>query len=204
MDTNDKSMNEAFVHDFIEVISEKAEEIKCNLSSFGKFKEDNPLDFIQKIIFPDADMRGFNESFSKGKVPPCNPSGFDYTANLSQQYCYGFTNSEFLAFIAGLSPVEYLIVISLIAVIITEPLNLRETVVTYTLMNSIATVMDVLESQESFQAAVSGAATTRQQQIAIQQDFDFLMGQVQCMQQQIKSLESQLQQCITPHKPKPY
>ena len=44
-------------------------------------------------------------------------TAFDYAPQQTTTYCYGFTNSEFFAFIGSLDPVEYILVITVLSLI---------------------------------------------------------------------------------------
>ena len=53
-------------------------------------------------------------------------TSYNYASASSQNYSYGFTNSEFFAFIGNLDPVEYILVITVVAIIIGVELNVFE------------------------------------------------------------------------------
>jgi len=199
-------INEEFVHHFIEILSEKTEEIKESFGGFSDLENNNPLNFVEKIIFPNGS--GFREP---GIIPPTDilhPSGFPYDAESGCDYLYGFTNSEFLAFLGNLCPTDLLIIIGLIAILIAQSLNLNELTVVSSILEGIAELLEVYQEMAEFQKGLKEEEQSKKQNQAIQQDFDFINQQLCLMQQQIIALQNQLQHkadsCKSPHTPTPY
>jgi len=199
-------INEDFVHDFIETISQKAEEIKESFGSFSDLESDNPLNFIHRMIFPEMDFRAAHVG---GVMPPgvMNPSGFDYVGeDCNKDYLYGFTNSEFIAFLGNLCSTEFIIIITLITILIAESLNTNELSVIALTMEGIGDSLELLAEYRELQESIENEEENCKQQEAMQQDFNYINQQLSLMQARITCLENQLQgkncSCNGPHMPK--
>lgn len=207
MDKKHSDKNQKEVHDFIEVLSQKAEEIKKDYE--GVPPSENPLYFLNQLIFPDNDFRSADPEAS---TPPFfntfSTSGFNYTGENEEDYCYGFTNSEFLAFVGQLCPLDFLIIMGLITTLIYQPLNFDELTVVFMIFNAISEMLEMLQMQAAFQNDLQQAEQSKAQGQALQQDFNSINQQLCRMQEQINCLQNQLlnkdNPCKSPHTPKPY
>ena len=85
---------------------------------------------------------------------------FDAFAGISS-YKYGFTDSEFLAFIADLDPTEYILVISVVTILININLNIFEQYVVSGALLDIAVTSQNMVQQRGFQLARQGEAVSQ-------------------------------------------
>lgn len=200
-----KNINPEFVHDFIEVLSQKAEEIQDIFQVFSENETENPLYNFQKLIFPDQDFR---EMPMGGMTPPVlGPSGFNYKGEEGCDYLYGFTNSEFIAFLGRLCPTEFIIIMTLISILISQPLNLNELSIIALFMEGLGDQLELLAEFRSIQTDIKEEDEQKEQNEAIQQDFNYIFQQLCAMQERINCLENQLSHtdnpCKSPHTPTP-
>ena len=120
---------------------------------------------------------------------------FNNTASgTGDQYRYEFTNAKFLAFLAALDPLEYLIVIDTIAALIALNLNLLELQVTYNFLNNIAGSMQTILVQELLQQTLNNQRISKQKDAALQTDVNRLNQQMMQLQEKIKQLEGKLEE----------
>ncbi|MCL1948261.1 MAG: hypothetical protein FWF59_00790 [Turicibacter sp.] len=179
-----------FIHDFIEILSQKAEEIKDAFGNFEGIDLENSHNFFEKAIFPDNDFRTMPMG---GMTPPfLGPSGFNYSDEEECEFLYGFTNSEFIAFLGQLCPTEFLIIVSLITILITQTLNMDELSVIALFFEGLGDQLELLVEYDSIQADIKEAEEQKAHNKANQQDFEYIFQQLVIMQGQIKSLENQL------------
>lgn len=85
---------------------------------------------------------------------------FDAFAGISS-YKYGFTDSEFLAFIADLDPTEYILVITVVTILININLNIFEQYVVSGALLDIAVTSQNMVQQRGFQLARQGEAVSQ-------------------------------------------
>ena len=85
---------------------------------------------------------------------------FDAFAGISS-YKYGFTDSEFLAFIADLDPTEYILVITVVTILININLNIFEQYVVSGALLDIAVTSQNMVQQRGFQFARQGEAVSQ-------------------------------------------
>ena len=85
---------------------------------------------------------------------------FDAFAGISS-YKYGFTDSEFLAFIADLDPTEYILVITVVTNLININLNIFEQYVVSGALLDIAVTSQNMVQQRGFQLARQGEAVSQ-------------------------------------------
>ena len=119
-------------------------------------------------------------------------TSFNYAGSTTTNYRYGFTNSEFFAFIANLDPVEYVIVIAIITIIIAVQLNVFEKQVISGALVDIGVSLGNMVEQELFQSARQNEINNRERNQAEQTDFDTLYEDVNRLQAQINALKEQL------------
>lgn len=134
-------------HQFMELLSNKVDQVQSIINetsiNLNGIKDKDSNDFDD---FDPDDMRIQPPDFesaatSSGRVVIQNDAAsnsgqssaaiahrtaFQYATPETQSYNYGFTNSEFFAFIGSLDPVEYILVITVIAIIIGVELNVFE------------------------------------------------------------------------------
>ena len=119
-------------------------------------------------------------------------TSFNYAPSETTTYRYGFTNSEFFAFIANLDPVEYVIVIAIITIIIAVQLNIFEKQVISGALVDIGVSLGNMVEQELFQSARQNEINNRERNQAEQTDFDTLYEDINRLQAQINALKEQL------------
>ncbi|MDE5977214.1 MAG: hypothetical protein K2G70_01940 [Turicibacter sp.] len=119
-------------------------------------------------------------------------TSFDYTPPPSPKRNYGFTNSEFFAFIGSLDPVEYILVITIIAIIIGVELNVFERQIVGGALVDIGVTLGNMVEQELFRQARENESRSRQRDEAEQTDFDNLYNGIDQLQAQIDELKQLL------------
>lgn len=119
-------------------------------------------------------------------------TSFDYAPQQTTTYRYGFTNSEFFAFIGSLDPVEYILVVTVIAIIIGVELNVFERQIVGGALVDIGVTLGNMVEQELFQSARQNEARTRQRNEAEQTDFDNLYTDIDILQAEIDAIKQQL------------
>ena len=119
-------------------------------------------------------------------------TSFDYAPPQTTTYRYGFTNSEFFAFIGSLDPVEYILVVTVIAIIIGVELNVFERQIVGGAFVDIGVTLGNMVEQELFQTARQNEVRTRQRNEAEQTDFDNLYNDIDTLQAEINAIKQQL------------
>lgn len=121
-------------------------------------------------------------------------SRFEYTTgdNSGSSYIYGFTNSEFFAFIASLDPIEYILVITVIAILLATQLNISERQLFGGALIDIGIQLGNIVEQELFQRARQNEIITRQRHEALQCDIKNIYEKLILLQDEINDLKDQL------------
>ena len=121
-------------------------------------------------------------------------SNYQYTSgdSSSHNYKYGFTDSEFFAFIASLDPIEYILVITVIAIIIATQLNVNERQLLGGALIDIGVTIGNIVEQEFFQRARKNEIVTRQRHEALQCDIENIYRSLVLLQDEINELNGQL------------
>ena len=119
-------------------------------------------------------------------------TAFNYAPPQTTPYRYGFTNSEFFAFIGSLDPVEYILVVTVIAIIIGVELNVFERQIVGGALVDIGVTLGNMVEQELFQTARQNEIANRQRNEAEQTDFDTLYDDIDLLQAQIDAIKEQL------------
>lgn len=119
-------------------------------------------------------------------------TAFNYAPPQTTTYCYGFTNSEFFAFIGSLDPVEYILVVTVIAIIIGVELNVFERQIVGGALVDIGVTLGNMVEQELFQQARQNESQNRARYEAEQTDFDNLYEDIDLLQAQIDAIKEQL------------
>lgn len=121
-------------------------------------------------------------------------TSYNYASASSQNYSYGFTNSEFFAFIGNLDPVEYILVITVVAIIIGVELNVFERQIVGGTLVDIGVTLGNMVEQELFRSARRNEIVNRQRNEAEQNDFDTLYDSIDQLQAEIDRLKEQIGQ----------
>ena len=80
-----------------------------------------------------------------------SPTRPDYTYKKDEPkrtYCYGFTDSKFIHFLAHLKPKEYLLFVTLVGLLIVEDRNETEAKILYAFISNVADTMQTIVEQE--------------------------------------------------------
>lgn len=104
---------------------------------------------------------------------------------------YGFTDSEFLAFIADLDPVDYIIVTTVVAILININLNIFEQYVVSGVLLDIAITSQNMVQQEGFRLARQGQAASSARNEYRQENFDTLYNEINRLTEELNELKSQ-------------
>ena len=104
---------------------------------------------------------------------------FDAFAGISS-HKYGFTDSEFLAFIADLDPTEYILVITVVTILININLNIFEQYVVSGALLDIAVTSQNMVQQRGFQLARQG------------ENFDNLYSEVDRLTEELNQIKSNI------------
>lgn len=116
---------------------------------------------------------------------------FDAFAGISS-HKYGFTDSEFLAFIADLDPTEYILVITVVTILININLNIFEQYVVSGALLDIAVTSQNMVQQRGFQLARQGEAVSRQRSEYRQENSDNLYSEVDRLTEELNQLKSKI------------
>ena len=200
-------------HQFMELLSDKVDQVQSIINetsiNLNGIKDKDSNDFDD---FDPDDMRIQPPDFesaatSSGRVVIQNDAAsnsgqssaaiahrtaFQYATPETQSYNYGFTNSEFFAFIGSLDPVEYILVITVIAIIIGVELNVFELQILGGALVDIGVTLGNMVEQQLFQQARQSEIFNRQRNEAEQTDFDTLYDDIDALQAQIDDLKRQL------------
>lgn len=104
---------------------------------------------------------------------------------------YGFTNNEFFAFIADLDPVDYIITLTVIAILINVNLNIFEQYVLSGFLLDLAITSQNMVQQEGFRLTLEGQEIGRQRAEARQENFDQLYQDMDRLQNELNQLRAQ-------------
>lgn len=108
-------------------------------------------------------------------------TGSNYSYKAKTQKCYkyqNYTNSAFLYFLGKLSPKEYVVFITILGMIIVEPMNLTEIKVLYSFITNIANAVYDYVEQQTIIDNIKSIKTGKEQADALQKDFDTLYNEV--------------------------
>lgn len=119
-------------------------------------------------------------------------SNYEYQTQDSTVYNYGFTNSEFFAFIAGLDPVEYILVITVISILLATSLNTNEQQLVGGALIDIGVTLGNIVEQTLFQRARQNEINTKKRQAALQTDMNNIYQSLVMLQEEINALRDEL------------
>ena len=110
-----------------------------------------------------------------------SPSRPDFTYKKEapkKVYLYGFTDSKFIHFLGNLSPKEYLLFITLIALLITEDLNETEAKIVYAFISNVADTMQTIVEQEIILSKYKHNKEAQQLNNALHHDFETIYAEL--------------------------
>ena len=165
-------------------------EIEIATQSEAALEEDLEATFQDDRVLSGS-SNAANNSVNAGSII-AHQTSFNYAPSDTPTYRYGFTNSEFFAFIANLDPVEYVIIIAIITIIIGVQLNVFEKQVISGALVDIGVSLGNMVEQELFQSSRQNEINNRERNQAEQTDFDTLYEDVNRLQAQINTLKEQL------------
>ena len=93
-------------------------------------------------------------------------------------YVYGFTDSKFLYFLAMLKPKEYLLFVTIVALLIIEGLNETESKIVFAFISNVADTMQTMVEQEVILNQYKSTTATRQLNNALHQDFETIYAEL--------------------------
>ena len=120
------------------------------------------------------------------------PSGYQYAGDKQPYYRFGFTNSEFIAFLGSLNAIEYIIVLAIITILIMMSLNEKEREIVYNFFITIGQTMGSGITQTAFQTDISSQKEDALKGTALQTDFGYIYTEMTALQNEIKELKKQL------------
>lgn len=149
-------------------------------------------EFTQKSFEPLDRLESIADSTHSTSPQLKEKSQFSYVDQKKAHYLYGFTNSEFLAFFGNLNSIEYVIVLTIIALLISANLNRFERVVVYDIFLGISNVMESLVGQDAFLKSLEDEKESDARNQALQTDFDYLYDELNRLQAEIVRLKAQI------------
>lgn len=90
----------------------------------------------------------------------------------TETYCYDYTNSQFIYFLGQLKPKDYLLFITLGAMLITNPLNVTEKRIVFAFVSNLADSIQTLYEQEVILASYQQTKGIRDLNNALHMDFE--------------------------------
>ena len=133
-----------------------------------------------------ADGLKYTRNNTTGSAPfmfedniPLSRSDHTYKKEPLKKYCYEFTNSRFIYFLAKLSPTEYLIFITIISWMITEELSTQEAKIIYAFLNNVTDGMQTLVEQELILENYNNKVESKALGDSLQNDIDFLHAEIE-------------------------
>lgn len=119
-------------------------------------------------------------------------SNYEYYSPDKTNYLYGFTNSEFFAFIGALDPIEYILVITVISILIATQLNTNEQQLVGGALIDIGVTIGNIVEQTLFQQARQNEINTKKRQAAFQTDISNIYNSLVTLQEEINALRDEL------------
>lgn len=208
-----KAPPQQLTHQFIELLSEKIDEVQTIIKDTPIHltePEETDSDFLDdfdptdmRFQTPDAETLTGSSSRIVIQNDAASNSGqsaaaiarrtsFQYAPKETKSYNYGFTNNEFFAFIGSLDPVEYILVITVIAIIVGVEFNVFELQILGGALVDIGVTLGNMVEQQLFQQARKSEIFNRERNEAEQNDFDTLYDDIDALQAQINELKRQL------------
>ena len=116
--------------------------------------------------------------FTDESAAPSRPD-FTYKSDEPKTYLYEFTNSRFIYFLGKLTPKQYLIFISLIALLITEDLNTTEAKIIFAFISNVADTIQTIVEQEVILFNYNNTKANRELRNAIHHDFETIYAELE-------------------------
>ena len=137
---------------------------------------------VPKIDFVPCDNVG-------DKAVHSEKSGFEYFENNPPKYLYEFTNSKFLYYIGTLDSITYLVVITIIAIAISEGMNRTEREVIFGLFLDIGDAMETIVDQDTIRVELEDKRENDERNRALQTDFDHLNSEIDRLRAEVGRLK---------------
>lgn len=218
--THASAPSDDVMHDIVEALSDKVDQFNQILQDFNlppretstnsgtpSQMSNTPLDESLSPLIDNSDERLLNNVlvddllYTQGNDTANamnvnstidHRTSYNYAPDNAVSYQYGFTNSEFFAFIANLDPVEFILTITVITILIAVNLNVFEKQVVSAALVDIGVTLGNMVQQELFQSARQNEANTNERNEALQNDLDTLYNDIDQLQAQINALRQQL------------
>ena len=173
----------------------RRQELKHNLQAFDTKNFTNS----EKSTFSTGGKRSFHNKNGKNayrnltSVAPLfisedmpsldddSPSRPDFTYKRdepSRTYLYEFTNSRFIYFLGHLTPKEYVLFVTLVALLITEDLNETEAKIVYAFLSNVTDTMQTLVEQEIILSKYKHTKEARELNNALHHDFETIYAEL--------------------------
>lgn len=145
--------------------------------------------FIKKVStsenFRTRSTTGVGSFFIDDDEPVFGPN-YRYKKEQNKKiYRFGFTNSKFIHFLGHLTPKEYLMFITLIALIISEDLNETEAKIIYAFISNVADTMQTIVEQEIILSKYKHEAATVELNDALQNDFEIIYKELEKLKKKL-------------------
>ena len=145
----------------------------------------------KEVVIDDAGETPESDFTTSGSGYPSLGSGFTYKRKPQKRtYLYGFTDSKFIYFLATLEPRAYLIFITLIALLITEDLNVTESKIIFVFILNVADTMQTIVEQEVILSNYEHTKFHREQGDALQKDFETLYSEISRLKREVNHSKS--------------
>jgi len=144
-------------------------------------KQDNPFEGFE---FSGDEMRG---CFFNTNQDYCH----DSTAGID--FKYGFTNNEFIYWLAVIDPIEFIIVVTVFSIIFCEAFNLEELFVVVRFITSLRDGIDIIMNQRINQRLVCDIWNNKSTTEEEEDETEELKQELAVLKQQYAELHSRLQ-----------
>ncbi|MCL2559290.1 MAG: hypothetical protein FWE07_02275 [Turicibacter sp.] len=151
--------------------------------------ERNASSIVFPFLMDDQSGVGSHDSTTSGSTSTHGKtSRSDYTYEKGQPtetYCYEFTNSKFIYFLGNLTPKQYLVFITLVALIITEELNQTEAKIIFAFLSNVTDTIQTLVEQEIILNNYRLNKNSRELGNALHHDFDNIYAELDRIKKQL-------------------
>lgn len=159
--TKTKARKQAFSEDFSENLSKTTVTAKKHPNQGKNFRWSREGHTSAPFFMDSNSDTGDKQPKYKYEQPP-----------ETKIYCYDYTDSQFIYFLGQLKPKEYLLFITILAVLITENLNVTEKRIVFAFVSNLADTIQTLYEQEVILASYRQTKGIRDLNNALHIDFD--------------------------------
>jgi len=147
------------------------------------FQNEKTFERVSKTDFVQFDHVGDSVHSQK--------SGYEYFKDEPSKYSHEFTNSAFLYYIGTLDSITYLVVITIIAIAISEGMNRIEREVAFGLFLDLGDAMETIVDQDSVRKELKEKREDTERNQALQADFDHLNSEITRLKAELLQLTGQ-------------